>query len=49
MRMIIGYNDQTERLIFTDSWGAGHEMKRMTYENAFRATHGLFALFPTVK
>jgi hypothetical protein len=49
MRMIIGYNDQTQRLLFTDSWGAGHELKRMTYDDAYQATHGLFAMFPTVK
>ncbi|MBL9152679.1 MAG: C39 family peptidase [Verrucomicrobiales bacterium] len=49
MRMIIGYNDETGHLIFTDSWGAGHEMKRMTYDHAYQATHGLFAMFPTVK
>ncbi|MCB1093218.1 MAG: C39 family peptidase, partial [Verrucomicrobiae bacterium] len=40
MRMIIGYNDKTGYLIFTDSWGAGHEMKRMTYDNAYLASHG---------
>jgi hypothetical protein len=49
MRMIIGYNDKTGRLIFTDSWGAGHEMKRMKYDDAYSATSGLFAMFPTVK
>jgi len=27
MRIIIGYNDSTQRLIFSDSWGAGNEVE----------------------
>lgn len=49
MRMIIGYNNVTRRVIFTDSWGAGHEMKRMAMDHAYNASHGLFAMTPTVK
>ncbi len=49
MRMIIGYNMATRRIIFTDSWGAGHEMKRMAMDDAYHASHGLFTLTPTVK
>ena len=49
MRMIIGYNDKTGHLLFSDSWGAGHELKRMTMANAYSATHGLFAMSPTVR
>lgn len=49
MRMIIGYNDKTEELLFSDSWGAGHELKRMRMDHAYKATHGLFALKPTVR
>jgi hypothetical protein len=49
MRMIIGYNDATRRLIFTDSWGAGHEMKRMAMDDAYQASHGLFIMTPTVR
>ncbi|WP_348216844.1 C39 family peptidase [Luteolibacter sp.] len=49
MRMIIGYNDKTGSVLFSDSWGAGHELKRMTMDNAYKATHGLFAMFPTVR
>ncbi len=48
MRMIIGYNDKTGQVLFSDSWGAGHELKRMTMDNAYKATMGLFAMFPTV-
>ncbi len=49
MRMIIGYNDRSERMIFSDSWGVGHERKTMAMEDAYRATTGLFALQPTVR
>ena len=49
MRMIIGYNNETRRLIFTDSWGAGHELKRMAMDDAYRASQGLFTMTPTVK
>ena len=47
MRLIIGYNDRTEELLFSDSWGAGHERKRMKCRDAYQATKGLFALEPT--
>jgi len=49
MRMIIGYNDKTGELLFSDSWGAGHELKRMQIGHAYQASHGLFALKPTVR
>lgn len=49
MRLLIGYNEKTERVIFTDSWGAGHEKKTMTIEDAYRVTHGLFTLTPTMR
>jgi hypothetical protein len=49
MRMIIGYNDATRKVIFTDSWGAGHELKRMAMDDAYRASHGLFTMTPTVR
>ena len=48
MRMIIGYNEKTQEIIFSDSWGAGHEMKRMKMSHAYAASHGLFLLKPTV-
>lgn len=49
MRLIIGYNDKTGYLLFSDSWGAGHELKRMTLANAYSATNGLFVMTPTVR
>lgn len=49
MRMIIGYNTKTGRIIFSDSWGAGHEFKTMAAEDAYKATHGLFMMKPIVR
>ncbi len=48
MRMIIGYNDKAGEILFSDSWGAGHELKRMKMEHAYAASVGLFILKPTV-
>ncbi|MES2982905.1 MAG: C39 family peptidase [Verrucomicrobiota bacterium] len=49
MRLIVGYNDKTEEVIFSDSWGARHEAKRMKMSDAYKASHGLFVLKPTVR
>jgi hypothetical protein len=46
MRMIIGYNAGTNEVLFSDSWGAGHELKRMGLGNAFEATTGLYLMQP---
>jgi hypothetical protein len=46
MRLIIGYNTKSNEIIFSDSWGAGHEQKRMPLENAVTITTGLTALEP---
>jgi Peptidase_C39 like family len=48
MRLIIGYNDKTEEIIFTDSWGEGHEFKKMKISDAYKVSTGLFVLKPTV-
>ena len=47
MRLIIGCNPRTGQVIFTDSWGLGHELKRMKLTDAWKATDGLFAMQPT--
>ncbi len=47
MRLIIGYNAQKKELLFSDSWGAGHELKRMAIRDAFDATLALFVMPPT--
>ncbi len=46
MRLIIGYNPGKQQLIFTDSWGAGHEMKRMSLTDAFKATLAMYVIEP---
>ncbi len=46
MRLIIGYNQGKGELIYTDSWGAGHEAKRMPMDQAFAMTTGLYTVKP---
>ena len=46
MRLIIGYNQKTGELIYSDSWGRGHEKKRMDAGKAFAITTSAFALKP---
>lgn len=40
-RRIIGYNPQKKEILYTDSWGYGHELKRMSAEDAYLITTGL--------
>lgn len=44
MRLIIGYNDKEKKIVYSDSWGAGHEYKKMSWEDAWTITNfvGLF-------
>ena len=46
MRLIIGYNLRTKEIIYSDSWGAGHDFKRMPIDMAWSMTMGLIALKP---
>ena len=46
MRMIIGYNLEKNQILFTDSWGAGHELKRMSTMAAYDVTIGLYSMAP---
>ena len=46
MRLIIGINEKTGDLIYTDSWGAGHEQKRMPITDAWAMTLDLHVLKP---
>lgn len=46
MRLIIGYNEKTKEIIYTDSWGAGHEKKRMPIGNAFCMSTALLVMPP---
>ena len=47
MRLIIGYNRKTEEIIYSDSWGAGHEVKRMSMDEAYTMTMQLTTLQPS--
>jgi hypothetical protein len=47
MRLIIGYNLAKGEIIFSDSWGAGHEKKRMASADASAATMGLYTIKPS--
>lgn len=46
MRLIIGFNDETGEILYSDSWGAGHELKRMPEDWAWTITHDVFYLKP---
>jgi hypothetical protein len=46
MRLIIGYNTATGEILYTDSWGPGHELKRMPTADAWTMTLGLNAIEP---
>lgn len=38
MRMIMGYNEQDGVIYYSDTWGAGHEKKKMTNLKAYMIT-----------
>ena len=46
MRLIIGYNDRTQEILYTDTWGAGHELKRLGLADAWTITIGVYCLQP---
>ncbi len=46
MRMIIGYNKTTDEILYTDSWGPGHDLKRMPAPEAWTTLEGLFVVKP---
>ncbi len=46
MRMIIGYNAKTSMIIYSDTWGAGHEKKYMKTADAYTMTDGLYTIEP---
>lgn len=46
MRLVIGYNTKTQELLYSDSWGAGHELKRMPMADAWTITTGMTSIEP---
>ena len=49
LRLIIGYNDKKNEILYTDSWGAGHELKRMPADWAWTVSHCLLYLKPLTR
>ena len=46
MRMIIGYNTKTSEILFSDSWGAEHALKRMPMTQARAITDAMYYMEP---
>jgi len=46
MRLIIGYNPDKREILYSDSWGLGHELKRMPVEDAYVITTGVMVVEP---
>jgi hypothetical protein len=46
MRLIIGYNPTIEEIYYTDSWGDGHEKKKMRADEAYCMTMALYSMVP---
>lgn len=44
MRLIIGYNEERGEVLYSDSWGKGHELKRMDAQDALSITRGMYYL-----
>lgn len=49
MRLIIGYNLANRQILFTDSWGEGHERKRMDINEALNATARVYRVEPRAR
>ncbi len=49
MRIIFGYNKEKNLILFTDSWGQGHERKEMAMDDAWTITNGLYSFDPRKK
>jgi len=47
MRLITGYNEKKDEIIYTDSWGPGHEYKRMKTKDAFTPSMHLITIKPS--
>ena len=46
MRLIIGYNDKKKEILYTDTWGKGHELKRMPADWAWTISRTLMVMKP---
>ncbi len=48
MRLIVGYNEREGSIVYTDSWGAGHERKTMPLRDAVAISSALYSIAPTL-
>ena len=46
MRLIIGYNDKKREILYSDTWGSGHELKRMPADWAWTISRSLMVMKP---
>jgi len=46
VRLILGYNDKTKEILYSDSWGPAHALKRLPQDKAWAMTKGLIVLKP---
>ena len=46
IRLLIGYNETAGQIVYSDSWGAGHERKTMPLAEAFLMTQALILVRP---
>lgn len=46
MRLISGYNPNTEEIIYSDSWGKGHDFKKMSWDKAWAMTQLAYVFIP---
>ncbi len=49
MRIISGYSKEKSEIIYSDSWGKGHENKKMPMDDAWMITTGLYSFDPRKK
>lgn len=47
MRLIVGYDDAEGKILFSDSWGAGHELKSVDQADACAMTFRCYSLSPS--
>lgn len=46
LRMIIGYNTKSNEIFYSDTWGAGHELKKMNWDDAWTITTSFSNIYP---
>ena len=49
MRIIFGYNKDTNEIVYSDSWSVQHERKTMNLDDAWAITTGLYSIDPKKK